>query len=76
MPLHPKIDAVLLEEHDALQAHRAGLDHDADDREHERQLVRDELRGGAQRAEHAYLFELAQPAINTPMTDSDETASA
>jgi len=25
---------------------------------------------------NAYLFELAQPAIKTPITDNDETASA
>ena len=61
MPPQPKIVAVLLEEHDALQAHRAGLDHHADDREHERQLVGDELRGGAQRAEQRVLVG-ARPA--------------
>src|SRR4051794_7427370 len=32
-----------LEGHDALQVHGAALDHDADDREQQRQLVRDEL---------------------------------
>ena len=57
----PEDVAALLEEHDALQAHRAGLDHDADDREHERQLVGDELRGGAQRAEQRVLVG-ARPA--------------
>ena len=45
--------AVLLERDDALQVHRAGLDDHADDREHERQLVRDELPGGAQRTRSA-----------------------
>ena len=44
MPLQPKIEPLLLERHDALQVHRAGLDDDADDREHQRQLVGDELR--------------------------------
>ena len=53
--------AVLLEVHDALQVHRAGLDHDADDREHERQLVGDELRGGTQRAHQRELVR-ARPA--------------
>jgi hypothetical protein len=53
--------AVLLGVHDALQAHRAGLDHDADHREHERQLVGDELRGGAQRAHQRELVG-ARPA--------------
>ena len=60
-PLHPKIEPLLLRKHDALQAHRAGLDDDADDREQERQLVGDELRGGTQRAEQRELVG-ARPA--------------
>ena len=55
MPLQPKSSPLCWKCDDALQAHRAGLDHDTDDREHERQLVRDELRGGAQRAEQRVL---------------------
>ena len=61
MPLHPKIEPFCWNVHDALQVHRAGLDHDADDREHERQLVGDQLRGGAQRAEQRVLVR-ARPA--------------
>ena len=50
-----------LEGDDALQAHRAGLDHHADDREQQRQLVGDELRGGAQRAEERELVGARPP---------------
>ena len=39
----PKIAPLLLRSDDALQAHRAGLDHHADDREQQRELVGDEL---------------------------------
>ena len=61
MPSQPKIAPLLLREHDALQAHRAGLDDHADDREQQRQLVGDELGGGAQRAEQRELVR-ARPA--------------
>ena len=61
MPPQPKIEPFCWKCDDALQVHRAGLDHDADDREHERQLVRDELRGRAQRAEQRVLVR-ARPA--------------
>ena len=60
-PSSPKIEPLLLDEHDALQVHRAGLDDHADDREQQRQLVGDELRGGAQRAEQRELVG-ARPA--------------
>ena len=61
MPSTPKIEPLLLDGDDALQVHRAGLDHHADDREQQRQLVGDELRGGAQRAEQRELVG-ARPA--------------
>ena len=61
MPSQPKIEPVLLGGDDALQVHRAGLDDHADDREQQRQLVGDELRGGAQRAEQRELVG-ARPA--------------
>ena len=53
--------AVLLDVHDALQVHRAGLDHHADDGEHERELVGDQLGRGAQRADQRELVG-ARPA--------------
>ena len=52
--------AVLLEEHDALQAHRAGLDDDTDDRE-QSGSERDELGRGTQRAEQRVVVR-ARPA--------------
>ena len=55
IPPNPKISPFCLEGDDALQVHRARLHDHADDGEHERQLVRDELRGGAQRAEQRVL---------------------
>ena len=56
---------------------RAGLDDDADHGQHQRQLVGDELAGGPQRRRCSeYLLADAQPAISTPMTDSDDTARA
>ena len=61
MPSKPKIAPLLLGGDDALQVHRAGLDHHADDREQQRQLVGDELAGGAQRAEQRELVG-ARPA--------------
>ena len=51
----------MLREHDALEAHGAGLDHHADDREQQRQLVGDELRGGAQRADERELVGARPP---------------
>ena len=57
----PKIAPFCWAQHDALQVHRAGLDDDADDREQQRELVGDELRGGAQRAEERELVR-ARPA--------------
>ena len=53
MPLQPKIAPSAWANDDALQAHRAGLDDHADDGEHQRQLVGDELAGGAQAAHAA-----------------------
>ncbi len=47
--------AVLLEVDDPLEAHRAGLDDDADHGQDERQLVGDELGGGPQRPEQGVL---------------------
>ena len=61
MPSQPKIAPSCWASDDALQAHRAGLDHDADHREQQRQLVGDELGGGAQRAEQRELVR-ARPA--------------
>ena len=77
MPAEAEDLAVALELDDPLQVHRAGLDHDADDREHERQLVRDELRGGAQRAEQRVLVR-ARPSGHQHADDADrlDTASA
>ncbi len=54
-PTPPENAAVLLRADDPLEVHRARLDHDADDGEHEGQFVRDELTGGAQRAEQRVL---------------------
>jgi hypothetical protein len=45
----------MLEVHDARQAHGAGLYHDTDDRQHQRQLVGDQLPCGAEAAEQRVL---------------------
>ena len=47
-----------------------------DDREQERQLVGDELRGGRSAPSSANLLALAHPAMSTPITDRLDTASA
>ena len=57
----PEDLAVVLRQHDPLQAHGARLDDDADHCEQERKLVRDELPGGAQRSEQRELVR-ARPA--------------
>ena len=77
MPLQPKIAPSCLGDDDALQVHRAGLDHHADDREHQRQLVGDELAGGAQAAEQRVLVG-ARPAghQDADAPRCDDTASA
>ena len=55
MPPKPKISPSAWACDDALQAHGAGLDDDADDGEHHRQLVGDELAGGPQAADERVL---------------------
>ena len=68
--------AVALELDDPLQVHRPGLHDDTDDREDERQFVRDELGRGAQRTEQRVLVRARPTAIRTPTTLRLDTASA
>ena len=60
-PSKPKISPRVLGDDDLLQVHRAGLDDDADDGQHHRQLVGDQLAGGTQAAEQRVLVG-ARPA--------------
>ena len=55
MPSKPKISPSAWARDDALQVEGAGLDDDADDGEHQRQLVGDELAGGPQAADERVL---------------------
>ncbi len=55
---------------DVAQVERAGAEHDADQREAERELVADDLRGGAQRAEQRVLV-VRRPAGERDAVDAD-----
>ena len=55
MPSEPKISPSVWAATMPLHVQRAGLDHDADDGEHHRQLVGDELAGGPQAAHERVL---------------------
>ena len=55
---------------DDAQIERSGAEHDADQREAERQFVADELRRGAQRAEQG-VFVVRRPAGESDAVDAD-----
>ena len=56
--------------HDHAEIERAGAQHDADQRQAERQLVADQLRRGAQRAEQGVLV-VRRPAGKRDAVDAD-----
>ena len=60
-PFQPKIDRCLWRNDDVLHVHRLGLDHHAEHGQHHRQLVGDQLPGGAQATEQRVLVG-ARPA--------------
>jgi hypothetical protein len=74
-PIDPEDRPLAWADDDALHVEGAGLDHHADHGEDQRQLVGDQLAGGAQPPISAYLLADAQPAIRTPIVDTDDTAS-
>ena len=65
------VPQVLLRLRDADERQRAGLHDDGGGGEHQRELVGDQLRGGAQRADQARTCSREdQPAISTPITET------